>query len=329
MKAVVYRSFGAPHEVLAVEDAPPLEPAPDEVVVGLEAAPIHLADLKQIQALPWFDQYTPPRSPGYEGVGRIAKLGSAVDGYRAGDRVFLPVRFGAWREEAVAKATELWRAPEHVAAEQLALVPINLSTAWLLLEGVVPLQPGDWIIQNAANSNVGHYVIKLARRRGCRTINVVRREALLPQLAAAGGDLNLLDGDDLAERVHAAIGEARPRLAIDAVAGSATMRLASCHGREGGVVVTYGLLSGEPCRIPPEMLMFGGITLTGFMMFRTAQQVGPARMQEMREELNRFLVEEPPQARIAAIYRFAQVREAVTHAARSGAERDGKIILIP
>lgn len=329
MKSVIYHRFGVPQEVLEVEDVPALDPGSDEVVIALEAAPVHLADLKQIQALPWFDQYTPPRTPGYEGVGRITKLGHGVTDFRLGERVFLPVRFGAWREESVAKTTELWRAPEGIAAEQLALVPINLSSAWLMLEGVVPLRRGDWIIQNAANSNVGHYVMRLAKRKGYRTINVARRESLLQRLAESGGHVNLLDGDDLAERVRAAIGSDLPRLAIDAIAGDAPARLARCYGPEGGTVLTYGLLSGEPCRVPPEMLMFGGITLTGFMTFRTMARVGPARVAEMREELAQFLVEEPPSAKIAAVYRFAQVRKAVAHAARTGAEREGKIVLIP
>jgi mitochondrial enoyl-[acyl-carrier protein] reductase / trans-2-enoyl-CoA reductase len=304
MKAICYARFGAPEEVLELVDLPLPVPGPGEVRIRLEASPCHLADLKHIRGLPWFDQYRPPHAAGYEGVGRVSAIGPGVTGWREGERVFLPVRFGAWQEESLAEAEGLWRAPEQLDAVQLALVPINFSTAYLMLRQVVPLERGDWVLQNAANSNVGHYVIRLARRWGLRTVNVVRRAELLPALAAAGGDLNLLDGDDLAERACPALGDGRLRLAIDAIAGDAPTRLGRCFGPDGGTIASYGLLSGEPCRIPQEMLMLGGVTLTGFFAARTLRQIGAAAVAQMRADILRALAEEPPQARIAGVYRF-------------------------
>jgi mitochondrial enoyl-[acyl-carrier protein] reductase / trans-2-enoyl-CoA reductase len=328
MKVVRYRRFGVPEEVLAVEDDPLPEPGAGQVRIRLEAAPVHLADLKHVHGYPWFDQYKPPYTPGYEGVGRIDAVGSGVDAARVGERVFLPVRFGAWAEASLAAAADLWRAPEALPAEQLALVPINYSTAYLLLREVTPLVAGDWIIQNAANSNVGYYLIRLARQWGLHTVNVVRRPELLPQLATAGGDLNLVDGDDLAARVRAVVPQGRLKLAIDAIAGDATTRLGRCFGTDGGLIASYGLLSGEPCRIPPEMLMLDAVTLTGFYAARTALQIGSSGVQRMQADINQLLVSDPPQVPIAATYPLQDVRSAVAHAARVGAERAGKIVLI-
>jgi trans-2-enoyl-CoA reductase len=328
MKVVRYRRFGVPEEVLAVEDDPLPEPGAGQVRIRLEAAPVHLADLKHVHGYPWFDQYQPPYTPGYEGVGRIEAVGAGVDAARLGARVFLPVQFGAWAEASLAAAADLWPAPESLPAEQLALVPINYSTAYLLLREVTPLVAGDWIIQNAANSNVGYYLIRLARQWGLHTVNVVRRPELLPQLARAGGDLNLIDGDDLAERVRAVVPRGRLKLAIDAIAGDATTRLGRCFGSDGGLVASYGLLSGEPCKIPPEMLMLDAVTLTGFYAARTAVQIGAAGVQRMQADINRLLVSDPPQVPIAATYRLQDVRSAVAHAARVGADRAGKIVLI-
>lgn len=329
MRVIRYTRFGTPEDVLESIDAPLPTPGPGEVRIRLEASPVHLADLKHIRGLPWFDQYAPPYTPGYEGVGRISALGADVSGWREGDRVFLPVRFGAWQEETVCAAAGLWRAPESIAAEQLALVPINFSTAYLMLKHIVALAPGDWVMQNAANSNVGYYLIRLARRWGLRTVNVVRRAELLPQLAAAGGDLNVVDGDDLAERVRPALGDGRLRLAIDAIAADAPTRLGRCFGSAGGTIASYGLLSGEPCRIPPEMLMLDAVTLTGFYAARTLQQIGPAAAKAMQDDILRCLEEDPPAAPIAGVYRFDAVREACAHEARVGAARTGKIVLVP
>ncbi len=328
-RQIVYREFGDPATVLAVEQVASVDPGPGQVVIALEAAPIHLADLKQIRGLPWFDGFKPPHVPGYEGVGRIDRVGAGVTEFKPGDRVFLPVGFGAWKEEFLTEAEGLWPAPEGIAAEQLALIALNLPTAWLMLKSIVPLQQGDWVMQNAANSNVGYYLIRLARAMGVHTVNVVRRPELLPALAASGGDLNLLDGEDLAERVVEAVPAGRLKLAIDAIAGDATARLGASFGGHGGTVASYGLLSGEPCKMPPEMLMLDDVTLTGFYMSRTLSRMSRDEVRAMQQDINAFLVAHPPEAPVAAVYRFDEVAKAVTHAAAAGADREGKIILRP
>jgi mitochondrial enoyl-[acyl-carrier protein] reductase / trans-2-enoyl-CoA reductase len=328
MKVIRYFEFGSPEDVLRVVEEPVPQPGAGEVRIRLEASPVHLADLKHIRGLPWFDQYKPPHVPGYEGVGRISAVGQGVQGVKEGDRVFLPVRFGAWSEEIVANAQGLWRAPEGIPAEQLALIPINFSTAYLLLRHVVPLVPGDWVMQNAANSNVGYYLIRLCRQWGLSTVNVVRRPELLAGLDGIGGTLNLVDGDDLAERVQAVVPRGGRKLAIDAIAGDAPTRLGRCFGGVGGTVVSYGLLSGEPCRIPPEMLMLDAVTLTGFFAARTLEQLGAAAVEDIQGYIRQLLEADPPNAPIAGRYPLEQVHSAVRHAAQVGAGREGKIVLM-
>lgn len=328
MKLVRYSAFGAPEEVLEVVEVPRPEPGETEVRIRLEASPVHLADLKHIRGVPWFDQYRPPHTPGYEGVGYVTAVGAAVRDRREGDRVFFPVRFGAWAEEIVAPAQGLWPAPTGIDAVQLALIPINFSTAYLMLREVTALSEGDWVLQNAANSNVGYYLIQLCRRWGLNSANAVRRASALPALETAGGTLNLLDGDDLPARVQAAIPRGRLKLAIDAIAGDATTRLAACFGGQAGLVLSYGMLSGQPCSIPPEMLMLDDITLKGFYAARTIEAIGPEATASMHEEINVCLRDSPPRAQIAATYGLEDVRAAVRHAARTQAEREGKIVLL-
>jgi hypothetical protein len=58
---------------------------------------------------------------------------------------------------------------------QLSMMTFNPPTAALLLSEFVSLKPGEWVIQNAANSAVGLYLVQLARCRGYRSVNVVPR----------------------------------------------------------------------------------------------------------------------------------------------------------
>jgi len=59
------------------------------------------------------------------------------------------------------------------------MLGINPATAYLLLTEFVQLKPGDWVIQNGANSATGRALIPIARSLGIRTINVVRRAELV------------------------------------------------------------------------------------------------------------------------------------------------------
>ena len=77
------------------------------------------------------------------------------------------------------------------------MLRVNPATAYLMLHDYVAAKAGNWVIQNAANSGVGHCLIRLARQVGVRTINVVRRESLVAPLKAYGADVVLVDGPDL------------------------------------------------------------------------------------------------------------------------------------
>src|SRR5207237_1412172 len=79
---------------------------------------------------------------------------------------------------------------------------VGAPGARLLCPGDIDRKPGDWVIQNVANSAVGRLVITLAKARGIKTMNVVRRESLFPELAALGADACVVDGPELAEMVR-------------------------------------------------------------------------------------------------------------------------------
>src|ERR1700738_4581902 len=84
------------------------------------------------------------------------------------------------------------------------MLSINPAAAALLLEEFVSLKPGDWIVQNAANSGVGRAVIVFAKQKGLRTINIVRRSELIHELNEIGADMALLAGPNTAAEANLA-----------------------------------------------------------------------------------------------------------------------------
>src|SRR3990172_8198804 len=225
MLAAQVNVFGRPETVIEiVEQADPGEPGADEVIIEAEFVPINPADILNLEGKYGAAPPILPMMPGAEGVGRIAKTGSAVRHVKLGDRVLLPGP-GCWRECIKAPAKGVFALPGDVDPKQLAMLRVNPPTAYLMLHQIAAPKPGQWVIQNAANSGVGHCLIRLAREAGVKTVSIVRRAEWLEPLRAYGGDVVLTYGPDLDARVRAAIGEGTLPLAIDAVGGSATPRL--------------------------------------------------------------------------------------------------------
>lgn len=304
-------------------EAPAL--AAGQALVAVLAAPINPSDVLTLTG-----QYgiLPPLPAvgGSEGVGRVVKLGPDTPGPAAGQIVLLPPGTGTWATHVVVSAAKLIPLPNDADPRQLAMLTVNPPTASLLLSDFAPLQPGDWVIQNSANSGVGSYVVQLARLRGLKTVNIVRREAAVAGVQAQGGDVVLVDGDDLAERVQAAASGAPIKLGIDAVGGQATMRLAAALA-EHGTIVNYGALSGEPCVVNARALIFRGVTLKGFWLARWFRTTPQAQQVALLSELAGLIAAGKLSAPIQATYDVSQIKEAV--AAAAAGERQGKILIVP
>ncbi|MBL8324221.1 MAG: zinc-dependent alcohol dehydrogenase family protein [Rubrivivax sp.] len=308
--------------------AVPLElppPAAGQALVAMLASPINPANLLALTGA--YAVLPPlPAVGGTEGVGRITALGEGTGGLglAVGQLVLLPRGTATWVTHLLAEARTLVPLPEGGDPLQLAMLTVNPPTASLMLSEYVPLTAGEWVIQNVANSGVGGYLMQLARHRGLRSVNLVRRESAVAATKAQGGDVVLVDGDDIAERVHQATGGAPIRLGIDAVGGAATDRLAQCL-TEGGTLVNYGMMSGEPCRLAPSALIFRDITLRGFWLVKWFRDTHPDARRALYGTLTQLVANGTLKARIHATYPVANIREAV--AAAQAGERDGKILV--
>ncbi len=325
MKIIEFAEFGTAHEVARCRDVPdPGPPGDDEVVVEVEAFPINPVDILTIEGR-YAVRPPLPATPGSEGVGRVAERGAGVSGVTPGDRVLLMGRAN-WVQRRKCTESEVLRLPPGGEALQLAMLKINPATAHCLLRNYVALAPGDWLIQNAANSGVGNNLVRLARAEGVRTVGVVRRAGIGEPLEAAGADVVLVDGDDLAGRVRAATDGAEIRLAIDAVAGEACGRLARCLA-EGGTVVNYGLLSGHPCTVDPFDIVFRGITLTGFWLVKALGAMTTDERVALYADLGRRVIAGDLRVDVEATYAIDDIGAALEHAARG--ERAGKVLVTP
>jgi NADPH:quinone reductase-like Zn-dependent oxidoreductase len=328
MKRAQITRFGPPPEVVELVEVELARPGPGEALVRVEASPINPADLLKCRGLYGTGKSAPtlPFWGGVEGVGRVEQVGADVTHLKPDDLVTLARTEGVWGERLLANASLLAPLPAAADPLQVAMVVVNPPTAELMLTDFVALSPGDWVIQDAANSAVGHHVIRLARLKNLRTVNVVRRPGLADGLAAHGADVVVEDGEGLMERVKEATGGALARLAIDAVGGAATARLAACL-EPGGTVVNYGLLSGEDCRMPATMTVFNDIRLAGFWLPRALAARSREEIAALYARLTGLVLDGTLKAEVEATYPLARIADALAHAERSG--RTGKVLITP
>lgn len=280
--ALTFASFGKPLDVIQLEERPVADPGSDEVTLRVLAAPIHPSDIGMVLGkygkLPDL-----PAVGGREGVAEVVETGSGVKTVKVGDRVVVPGNAGSWQTFLTVPAKNLMILPGNIPVEMAAMVMVNPPTAWRILRDA-HLDDGDWVVQNAANSAVGLHVIEMARHLGLKTLNVVRREALVEPLLKHGADQVVLEESGYEKKVADLTGGAPVKLALNSVGGESALRLVNALS-ENGTHVTFGAMAFEAVRFPTRQLIFNGLVMKGFWMDKWLRSQSKARVQIMFDKI--------------------------------------------
>ena len=322
ISAAIYETHGKPNEVLQIRELPRPHAGEGEVVVEMRAAPINPADLNAIEGK-YPLRPALPATPGFEGSGFVTEIGPGVKNFAVGAQVILPHDCGTWREALAVKAEKLVAVPEGIDPQQAAMLKINPITAWRMLHDFVKLNRGDWLIQNAANSAAGRAAIQISHELGYKTVNVVRRSELVDELRNEGGDVVLVDGENLRAEVKEATGGAPIRLALNAVGGENALRVANTLAPEA-TMVTYGAMSYQPLRIPNGLLIFKNLHFCGFWVNKWYDQATPQQREETFAAIFEMAKRGLLHTKVERAYPLKEAQSAVAHAAQN--KRSGKII---
>ena len=248
-----------------------------------------------------------------------------MEDLRVGDLV-VPLDRENWVQRKVTKASRLIKVPAGVDPLQLAMLKVNPPTAYLMMTKYAQLAPGEWLLQTAANSGVGHCLVQLAKAEGLKTVNIVRRGGLADELLALGADVVLVDGPDLAQRITAAAGGAPIRLAIDAVGGSQIVRFGDALADEA-VVLNYGRLSGENPQLSGHQCVFKRLVLTGFWLVPWLQKLSRQEVAALYAGLARRMAEGTLRINVEKTFPLEEIKQAV--ALSYAYRRAGKVLVTP
>jgi NADPH2:quinone reductase len=323
MRCVVYNAFGDPAEVLHPAERPVPEPGPGEIRLRMVLSPIHNHDLWTIRG----DYGVRPPLPaigGTEALGIVDKLGEGVTAPALGQRVTAGAVVAAWAEFFIARAAAVAAVPDSVGDEVACqLVSMPLSAMMALEE--LGVQPGQWMIQNAATGAVGKTLAMIAKARGIHVVNVVRRSEAVAELAALGIEPAVSSAESgWRKRIKEITGDAPIVAALDSVGGEESGKLLHLLG-EGGQLMAFGAMASRPMVVNPGDLIFKQATIRGFWAARLRS--GPRRAEIPRAigDLVRLAATGALKLPVERSFPLEEAAEAARASMKPG--RTGKIVL--
>ncbi|HZJ12944.1 MAG TPA: NAD(P)H-quinone oxidoreductase [Methyloceanibacter sp.] len=281
MTVIETRESGGP-EVLVPGTRPVPLPAPDEVLIVVEAAGINRPDVLQRQGL-----YPAPKGAsdllGLEVAGAVVAVGVDVTRFKEGDFVCALVNGGGYAEFAVAPESTTLLAPDGLDAVQAAALPETIFTVWHNVFERGGLKAGGWLLVHGGSSGIGTTAIQLATALGAKVIVTVgsAEKARACEALGAVRAINYHE-EDFVDVVREVTGKHGCDVILDMVGGDYIERNLKAAALEGRIV-QIAFLKTSKVEIDLMRLMLRRLTLTGSTL-RAQTPESKARMAQAIEE---------------------------------------------
>ena len=193
MKAIRVHEFGGP-AVLKVEELPDPKAGPGDVIVRVRAAGVNPGDA-YIVAGTYPRKPALPYTPGQDGAGEVVSAGADVNGFKAGDRVYVcgvgntVAGAGTYAELALCVPSQLHHLPARVSFGQGAALGVPYCTAFRALFQRTHAKAGETVLVHGATGGVGIACVELAHARGLTVIGSGGTDAGLKAVREHGADV--------------------------------------------------------------------------------------------------------------------------------------------
>lgn len=168
MRQVWITSKGGP-EVLQVREAADPVAGAGQLRIRVAYAGVNFADI-QARMGQYPDAPPLPCVVGYEVSGVVDQVGKGVEGFAEGDRVVSLTRFGGYSDVVVVNPQWAHKLPDNVPLDTAAAVPVNYSTAWIMLIRQGNLKPDETVLVHSAGGGVGLAALQISQLVGARAI---------------------------------------------------------------------------------------------------------------------------------------------------------------
>ena len=322
MRAIRLSAFDLEH--LQQVDLPAPRPAPNEVLVGMEAASLNFRDSMVVNGQ-LYRNVPLPMVPVSDGAGMVMEVGDAVTRFKPGDRVttFYKSRWiagamrpewegaeiggpepGVMRELACFDQYSLARAPSHLSSVQAATLPIAALTAWQVLEQA-HITTGQTVLL-LGTGGVSLFALQFAKLRGAQAILLSSSDEKLARAKSLGADvgINYKQHPEWGPLVREASGGEGVDAVIETI-GAATLAQSLDALRMHGFIGVLGWIGGMDATLSLSKMVLKRIRMQGI-------SVAPL---EAHERMVAAIEASGLEPLIDHVYGFGQLREAFEHMA--------------
>jgi NADPH2:quinone reductase len=326
MKALVITRFGGP-EVLELQKVPEAHPAPEQVLVKVEAGGLNFADLMTMQG-GYAGTPKPPLIAGREFAGRELATSGAP-----GRRVMGYTQWAAFAEKTVAHRNLVWPVPENWTAEQAAAFPVNFFTAYFAywkagLLGHSNEKPGARVLIHAVAGGVGTAAVQIGKILGIEMYGTSSSDDKLARVRELGlqHGINYKQRDYVDAIKDLTGGDLTHGGGVDAVfemlGGEHVAKSVKCL-RDFGRVIVYGAATGETPQLDTRLLYAKGASVHGLWL--TYLSANRPLMESAWKQLSEWLAAGKMQPVVGKAFPWEQAREAYT--LMKEGKNYGKIVL--
>jgi len=250
---------------------------------------------------------------------------SKADSYPIGTQVIFINHAGAWAEEVIASIQDIVALPSPIDPIQASMLKVNPLTAHCMLTLYKQLSPGDVVLQNAGNSNVGRCVIQLCKAWGVTTISTVRRSELIKELKTLGADHVFLENQNLRQSLSE-LNLPAPVLALNCVGGDSALQQLKVLANNGSHL-TYGAMAKKPLTVPAGLMIFKTINLHGYWLSAWMKNQSRQTLVDSYTDLARLIQNGTLTQAVGSSFSLTHIKAALTRAQES--KRGGKVVLTP
>ncbi|MGR6998285.1 quinone oxidoreductase family protein [Yinghuangia aomiensis] len=254
-------------DVLELQQRPPLDAGPGEVVVRTSYAGVNFADVLMRRGMATGFPFV----PGVEGSGIVESVGPDVADVAPGDRIaWAPVgrasSIGSYAARAVVGREQVLPVPDDITLEAAAAVALQGLTAHYLVHDQHPVGPGSTVLVHAAAGGTGRLAVCWLKHLGATVFATVGSAAKAETAAEAGAD-HVIDytREDFADAVLRETDGRGVDYIIDGV-GAGTFRRDLAAVADRGRICVFGQAAGAPEAFSPLELVPRSITVSGGYM---------------------------------------------------------------
>jgi NADPH:quinone reductase len=264
MKAAVIKTFADPASLELAELSDPV-PQSYDIKVNIKAAGVNQADVLQAKGKYPAPPGYPQDIPGLEFAGIVNAVGTAVEKFKMGDRVFGLIAGGAYSDTITIHADCVTKMPTGMSFIEAASLPEVFITAYDAVISQMKLAMGECLLISAIGSGVGLAALQIAKHIGVTVIGTSRSKDKLKQAEAFGLDHKILVEDNKFAAQVKGICPSGPNVILELVGGDYIVEDIECIASQGRIVLV-GLLAGRSANLDlgtilAKRLLIRGTTL--------------------------------------------------------------------